>query len=714
MPAPIVQTAAINLGLRHFPASVSAESGAQVVSLSNGATIVAFAPFANFSVIAGLSIGATFESTAFGPANPVSMVPGPFDLRTESTSGTYQTSFTGSVNAWISYSTPVPGQGDELAVASISFGDFDRVHTDPQVLTVPGDASHPAIGFAEDSLDFVVYLWSEAGPGTGGPRFVGRDGTVQSASGNTFNIVDGFAAVTDAAAPEEIRPDIVNLIGGFDFGSFVSGGNLIGFTLTQGGTAISAPVTLATGVEVSSTLDDAPNFATMQNGGFAAIFTANSDLQVQRYDASGAAVGARIVLTGLESAADTATAGANITPQILELPDGRFMVAVAGVGIWGQMINADGTLDGGPFQIASAPNANSASVDLAIMWDGRVAVSYTIDSADGGDAFLTILDPRESGIDLDGTGDRDYYVGSRFGDIIDGFGGDDTLFGGAGNDTLRGGDGFGNLLVGGAGADTLDGRGGNSIMSYQDATAGVYYVFTDLGNATGDARGDLPIAINAIWGSDFNDVIGIGEGNNSLRGLGGDDWLWGQGGDDVLDGGTGGDILFGGAGSDTISYQNAATGIYLVFTDFGNRTGESMGDTLISVENINGSQFGDILGIGEDDNCLFGAGGDDILLGQGGNDTIDGGQGDDVHWGGTGADRFRFSGVEAFFGDRDSIADFEDGVDRVDFTGSGFTFSSFTFAAVSGGVEASYGTNGAKIFIAGVTLGQITAADFIF
>ncbi|HYC73495.1 hypothetical protein [Brevundimonas sp.] len=144
---------------------------------------------------------------------------------------------------------------------------------------------------------------------------------------------------------------------------------------------------------------------------------------------------------------------------------------------------------------------------------------------------------------------------------------------------------------------------------------------------TGDA-GD-----NVLVGSGESDVIeGLG-GNDTLSGLGdadrldggaGADVLQGGDGDDLLIGGLGNDTLNGGAGVDMVSYWAATGGVTVNLGQQGvaQNTGEGL-DTLISIENIEGSAFDDVLTGDDNANQIYeGAGGNDLLAGGGGADVI--------------------------------------------------------------------------------------------
>ncbi len=294
-------------------------------------------------------------------------------------------------------------------------------------------------------------------------------------------------------------------------------------------------------------------------------------------------------------------------------------------------------------------------------------VDYNRDMDSGGPVSQGVNVDLAAGTATDGWGDTDSLIGIE------------RVVGTNFDDTIRGDDGR-NAINGLQGADILDGRGGDRDRAdyINDPTA----VFVDLGAGTAtDGWGDTDtlIGIERVTGSEFNDTIIGDDGRNSFNGLGGDDSMAGLGGDDDWDISAGNDTIDGGEGFDNIGHFDAPTG---VVTDLGAGTttdGFGTVDTLISIEGVDGSSFGDTL-IGDDsNNFLDGRAGDDLLQGLGGefdnfrgsqgNDTIDGGAGTDRVEYHRDADRGGLAGVMVDldagtatdgFGDTDTLIDIED------------------------------------------------------
>jgi serralysin len=248
------------------------------------------------------------------------------------------------------------------------------------------------------------------------------------------------------------------------------------------------------------------------------------------------------------------------------------------------------------------------------------------------------------------TGDgTNWILGGAGWDNIDGGNGNDFLFGQDGNDTI----------LGGAGGDTVNGGGGWDIATFSTAVS----INLSTGVHGGQAAGDTFSSIEQFNGSPENDVMNpIGNVAAYFAGGDGADTLYGANFDDWLQGGKGGDYMHGDFGSDTASYADAPAGITaeLYFSDGttdGKVTAGDWGfDTLISIENIEGTNFFDILYGDERANKLWGLGGDDELAGDkgsaapppsndqlyggDGNDSLDGGGGSDLLVGGNGNDTF--------------------------------------------------------------------------
>jgi Ca2+-binding RTX toxin-like protein len=210
------------------------------------------------------------------------------------------------------------------------------------------------------------------------------------------------------------------------------------------------------------------------------------------------------------------------------------------------------------------------------------------------------------------------------GTAFDGFGGVDMLQsierarGSDFNDTLIGGANALERFTGGRGNDSIDGGSmtGVNYAAFVLGTSGANaFVASGVGIATNDGQGgaDSLVNINGLWGSNFNDT---------LTGGAGDQWFVGQGGNDLID---------GGADTDTVSYRADPAGATVnlalgTATDgWGGIWDLEGNDTLTSIENVEGSSFNDTLTGNAVANAIDGMAGNDTIEGGAGNDTLAGG-----------------------------------------------------------------------------------------
>ncbi|MFE0754808.1 calcium-binding protein [Inquilinus sp. NPDC058860] len=139
---------------------------------------------------------------------------------------------------------------------------------------------------------------------------------------------------------------------------------------------------------------------------------------------------------------------------------------------------------------------------------------------------------------------------------------------------------------------------------------------------------------NTRYGTSSSDTIyGLG-GSDRLFGLGGADTLYGGQNNDFLQGGAGADRLYGGSGYDTVSYTDSTSGVWIQIGGYG-LYGTADGDFIAAdVEQVDGSNYGDILMASANGDYLRGNDGNDYLLGGAGYDVLVGGYGNDYLEGG--------------------------------------------------------------------------------
>ncbi|QUE90045.1 calcium-binding protein [Pseudomonas sp. SCA2728.1_7] len=225
------------------------------------------------------------------------------------------------------------------------------------------------------------------------------------------------------------------------------------------------------------------------------------------------------------------------------------------------------------------------------------------------------------------------------------------------------------IFISGAAADTFDGSmGNNDTVDYSGSASGVTAsLLSGAVGVGGDAQGDRLWNIETVIGSSFDDSLtaslagnkligGAGNdvyfvngsavnvietagggddevrtvvtnlrladnverltyvGNSSFVGFGNglDNVITGGANNDVLSGGAGADQFIGGNGFDVASYIDSPTGV-TINTKTGVNSGIALGDTYVGIEQIRGSNSGDIFvgGLGADN--FDGSGGTDIL-----------------------------------------------------------------------------------------------------
>ena len=302
-------------------------------------------------------------------------------------------------------------------------------------------------------------------------------------------------------------------------------------------------------------------------------------------------------------------------------------------GDWLSGKAGDDVLAGGAGRDGLAGGAGADTMDGGT---GHDRLSYSTSDA-GVEVDLSAGTARGGHAEGDTFENVEEVVGSPYADTLTGGGGNDWLNGRGGDDWLAGGAGD-DGLVGGAGADTLDGGDGHDRLWYGGSDVGVA-VDLSAGTASGGhAEGDRFENIEGVGGSAHADTLSGGSGN---------DWLGGGGGDDTLVGGAGADTLEGGGDGDTASYASSSAGVRVRLRTGAATGGHAEGDTLRSIEHLEGSAHADtFIGNGAA-NRLAGGAGDDRLYGDWSNDTLVGGAGSDHLNGGGGDDTVSYAGSAA-------------------------------------------------------------------
>jgi Ca2+-binding RTX toxin-like protein len=379
------------------------------------------------------------------------------------------------------------------------------------------------------------------------------------------------------------------------------------------------------------------------------------------------------------------------------------------------------------------------------------------DSLSGGAGDDTILGGSANDI-IDGGDAADSLDGGNNDDTLTGGAGDDTINGGAGTDwAIFSGDLSDYNIVGIESNFTITGPDGSDTVTnvenfkFDDGTLTVFPVEVydtsdvlvtksnkiqtaiddvstqngykvDVPNSTTFADGDLTVTFGSknlfldlsaqsqdytVTGSSGDDTIVGGSGDDSVVGGSGNDSVNGGAGDDTITGGVGNDTINGGADTDWAIFSGNSKDYTIVGTETSlSISGQDGTDIVTNVENLEfddvtlkvvtgANAYNNTITGTDEDELIFGFGGNDSLSGGGGDDLIDGGTHNDTLTGGAGNDTLTGGGR------MDRFVFTNEGIDRItDFNGLDGDVIAFSKATYS---QAATATNPVTISNAAAT-----------
>ncbi|MDP9423171.1 MAG: pre-peptidase C-terminal domain-containing protein [Pseudomonadota bacterium] len=177
---------------------------------------------------------------------------------------------------------------------------------------------------------------------------------------------------------------------------------------------------------------------------------------------------------------------------------------------------------------------------------------------------------------------------------------------------------------------------------YTPTVSGTYYV-----EALGSQGDSYSFTIGQVTDDYRQDTLSTGVMRTQTTGTAASDifvstvdhdFFSGQGGDDRFVAGDGYDQYFGGAGTDTVSFAGFTAGVTVRLWQGGLFENGALRIQIGSMENVEGTAFGDAIEGNSVANVISAGDGADALAGLSGNDTLDGGTGNDILLGGSGAD----------------------------------------------------------------------------
>lgn len=469
----------------------------------------------------------------------------------------------------------------------------------------------------------------------GNDTFIGGEGndtirySSHAVSGVTVNLQLEVAQDTGGAGTDSLRT-IENIIG-TDFNDSFTGNTSANFIEGRDGTD------QLTGGDGNDTLNGGDGDDTLNGGAGNDHLIGGVGIDTVSY-ASATSGLIQLSLIGAGSTQGGLSIGSDTFSNIENVIGTNFNDIIIGNSVANVIAGSDGndTLDGrsgndtliGGDGTDTVTFGNATSAITANLANGTSSGGYDIDN----DTLISI----------------ENLIGTAYADSLTGNTANNQLNGGDLNDTLNGGSGD-DTLIGSSGNDILAGGDGFDIASYASSGSAVTInLRTESAQNIGGGESDTLLSIEGLIGSAQNDSLQGNDHANHIIGGNGADSIIGESGNDTLEGGNGNDTINGGKGTDTATYISAISGISVsLLTLESQNTGGAGFDQLISIENLLGSSFNDILTGNAESNLLQGNIGDDKMIagigedtieGGKGNDTLDGGSGDDLLDGGDGAD----------------------------------------------------------------------------
>ena len=344
-------------------------------------------------------------------------------------------------------------------------------------------------------------------------------------------------------------------------------------------------------------------------------------------------------------------------------------------------------------RLAYNDNASASTKDSQIIYTAKTTGIHYLAAWDKALASgsYSISATLSAGMTVNGDDNANTINGTSGSDQLFGFGGNDKLNGGIGND----------LLDGGTGADKLAGGIGDDIYLVDNVADAI---------TEGGASGTDWVRASVSWTLKSNvenleltgtaDLMGTGnELDNLITGNAGSNVLNGKAGIDMLRGGEASDIYViglaadhpaaeitdsGGSGDEIRFAATTASSLKLYAGDtgierivLGTGTGAvatSTGSAALNVDaselanavSIVGNSGANILTATAYDDLIDAGKGADFVLGGGGNDRLVGGLGNDSLTGGDGADLFVFNTAPNTSSNKDTLLDFQSGVDHIE------------------------------------------------